>query len=1621
MRLYIGAFANCVYVSVEGNDWMDCGSQRKPCRSLSFAIKSISRHNDTIYLIGNHATHVMYMLESTIVIIHSLTITKFPKSCINPVIAHHINMKSNLTKDFAFKISSSNIVSNNLSLNFNSVNFNVNILTAFSENTIPARENMVTDISSFPLWLSISESIIISPSDSINLGDTSGYGNVSIHVKDSIIENGVLMFDNKRKTCPCEDNRNKIEMINVTFSKAKNVALFINGCFDVSLNKFIFTNITLKKQPLFTFKGVKLNLRNILFKTLAPDNNTDNNKSEVNVFFLICESTAKIMNLHVKGCKVRSSMYHQTALLVQNSTVEMYNIELTNTSFQNFVQTENTTLSIKNISLTKNNFRKMLWSVEKSNVELHDIKLEGNRLQSFLDIDKNSKVLSARNIPVTSEIFKNLNYTVKNSVKVKNAVICNNQINTFMATFSESYIFFKNAELSNNVITKAIYHLTRKSKLEIDNVVFLQNNIRTDLLYMTSNSAAIMQNSILTKNIVSRTVYNVSNMSTIRLCNATFIRNDLMTYLFDLSLNSDAIIQNITLNENKILLTAYRFFRKSTIKLTNATFTQNDLTNGFLFMSGNSTAIIRNKTMTKNKISSWCVYCIFGMSTIIIKNVAFTRNNVRGEFMTVSRNSNANIQNKTLTENKISSLFVYYINEMSTIMIKNAAFTRNNVTCNSMMVVSRNSNANIQNKTMTENNIFSSISMYFISTMSNIIIKNAAFTRNNVTGDLMSVLINSNATIQNKTLTENRISKNVYSISKKSTIIIINVAFTRNIVTHVLLYVTSNSNVVLQNNSLTENDVSQAVCHFNENSAVQMNNVTFTGNNVRKYLLFMDQKCNVTLINNTIIGNKYLKWVFYLDSSNLAIDTILVRSNTLKHLIWATYSNVNVSSITVRENNIEEDIIYTVNCGGSLANSFIENCDFFSVSAFSITCSYEAQIYRPFEITNTEIMWNSKLPFSARPIVKLSGKITISNVTISVSSISEVTVVEYSTDVTRVKQKGSVKIYRHKYNISLLFVSCVKSNVENFIRLNTIRCIPCARGRYTFNNGFLLISSMNFESKRAIIYKKSNATCLDCPVGANCTASIKSKSNFYGYKAGKQKLRFLPCPRGFCCTGNQCVSITSCDKKRTGYLCGTCIENFTVSFLSTECISKYSCKSFMTFWVTFCIYALVVATFLYYMKDLINLLKTTGNIISTLFQPCLKTLKRKTKENEEEIDEVIVIVGAEKDLEETRHFTASGIFALIISFYQIKQVITVDVEHKNLSYFTFNTFVSRVVNLEIIAISSSFYCPMNNLNAVSKVFIKTYLVTCALLVASLLHYFISRCSFGFCSKFRRGSSLQPLDRLGVCFLRILMLSYKNIATVSLTLFNCVKFAGTRVLYIKGDVECFQWWQITLVVFFCTWILFFPLSLKCSYQMFIKDEITFPQFICCLVAPCALVAYFLLNRNSVSVDLQQSRNVSEVKMILKEMFEECYRFKTVDIIEETEEAVFYETWRLYQRVILAIVATFFVNPLIRVTFMAPVITLIALSYLVYRPYKPEMYILHWMEVVSIFGIFFCLTHNMMRGFLFIYDINDEYPITLLWHAFGTLDLLFSPICVLFYFFIIKPIFIKARKCFKQKRM
>ena len=110
----------------------------------------------------------------------------------------------------------------------------------------------------------------------------------------------------------------------------------------------------------------------------------------------------------------------------------------------------------------------------------------------------------------------------------------------------------------------------------------------------------------------------------------------------------------------------------------------------------------------------------------------------------------------------------------------------------------------------------------------------------------------------------------------------------------------------------------------------------------------------------------------------------------------------------------------------------------------------------------------------------------------------------------------------------------------------------------------------------------------------------------------------------------------------------------------------------------------------------------------------------------------------------------------------------------------------------------------------------------------------------------------------------------------------------------------------------------------SFFHFSFEEIPSSKRILYLMVPFAVVVQYLLNRNVVSTNLPEPRKVSEVKRSLSEIFKESYQLKT--------ETAFYGTCQVYQRVLLAIVATSYINTLEQITLMTLIVILINLSYL-----------------------------------------------------------------------------------------
>ena len=139
-------------------------------------------------------------------------------------------------------------------------------------------------------------------------------------------------------------------------------------------------------------------------------------------------------------------------------------------------------------------------------------------------------------------------------------------------------------------------------------------------------------------------------------------------------------------------------------------------------------------------------------------------------------------------------------------------------------------------------------------------------------------------------------------------------------------------------------------------------------------------------------------------------------------------------------------MVYLQSSAGKMTAAYIDNWDNFMVSAFTTTGTYLGNKYFPFGIGNTQIIWSNAPPVWARPIIQLSGNISLTNVKLSVASLFENEIMHYSPKDVPLLVKGRLKTFFNIYIISSLFISCTKSSLKHIVKVGTFRSIPCAWG-----------------------------------------------------------------------------------------------------------------------------------------------------------------------------------------------------------------------------------------------------------------------------------------------------------------------------------------------------------------------------------------------------------------------------------------------------------------------------------------------------------------------------------------------------------------------------------------------
>ncbi len=395
----------------------------------------------------------------------------------------------------------------------------------------------------------------------------------------------------------------------------------------------------------------------------------------------------------------------------------------------------------------------------------------------------------------------------------------------------------------------------------------------------------------------------------------------------------------------------------------------------------------------------------------------------------------------------------------------------------------------------------------------------------------------------------------------------------------------------------------------------------------------------------------------------------------------------------------------------------------------------------------------------------------------------------------------------------------------------SVSCKLCPRNTYSIT--------------RAVLHNNitSQIQCHDCVKGGQCFEGIlTAKPDFWGYKIN-QTVRFLRCPRDYCCEENDCESYDSCHGNRTGAICGECRQNMSESLFSTECLPNHKCGSDVVWPLAFC-YCTVYLLFFLYHEEIVGFVKK------------LAFLSRRREENQNPSEHA-----------SNRSHRSSGMLKILFYYYQVVRLFRNSVDS-----YRHETFVDRIGNVVskafnfIVAGLSSFECPFPNLHPVEKQVILHSVGYVLLGFLGVLY--ILTMSLALLNRSRR-SQRQAIEmdinattinqtpkadkscftsRIASSFTYISLLMYASSTQLCLSLLHCVPVGDKQVLFLDGNIKCYQTFQYFLLAYMISSILPFCLVPVLGSYLLKSGLIGIKQFCVACIFPlpfCSFWTYLLL--------------------------------------------------------------------------------------------------------------------------------------------------------------------------------
>ena len=448
-------------------------------------------------------------------------------------------------------------------------------------------------------------------------------------------------------------------------------------------------------------------------------------------------------------------------------------------------------------------------------------------------------------------------------------------------------------------------------------------------------------------------------------------------------------------------------------------------------------------------------------------------------------------------------------------------------------------------------------------------------------------------------------------------------------------------------------------------------------------------------------------------------------------------------------------------------------------------------------------------------------------------------------------------------------------------------------------------NSYSLQRGRAVgKYVVPEFQCLPCPFGANCSQNIVAKPNFWGFKEtiAPPTLKFTTCPVGYCSPPNKTEfpKYNDCQGNRSDKLCGHCSDAYSETLYSAACRPSNECNDYW-FWPVALVYVSLMAFYLTFKPPIIPWIMRQIK--------CFKT--NDTPDEESKRD--------------------GGYLKIVFYFYQAADLLLASNTSLRFVEGKLKDILVGVFNFRQSFSSNGLICPFPGLTVVTKqLFSASYVFgTCLMIgVFYFLHKGVQRC---------RKKEAPTFSPYMAGILQTMLLGYKTLASVSFELLRCVPIGSEKLLFLDGNVVCFQWWQYILIAYVVAFVMPFVFVLILGCYKLHSGSLSVAKFLLACFFPFPFLLYWLLlflvcvKRNAAQTDTA-TRRMSN-RSVETTLFG-CFKKPT----EGSTLSLGWESVMIGRRLILILLKTFVNDPMPRLLIMSFLCVLFLQHHSMTQPFR-----------------------------------------------------------------------------------